>query len=174
MAPLNGIRPGSKHANDAGREFPPRKLTPGWTGNGSADLEFVGDLRRPQAPALGFTPAQAHAKGLDLMNSISARALRHPTGTGLGMRRATVCNSKSAFLCAFTGFGPVLQTARICLIYMDLARVYAVVAQGQLRFRKAWVSGSSPETGSSLRPQKGAAPFSEGAATPTSRRKGRQ
>jgi hypothetical protein len=31
-------------------------------------------LRRPQTPALGFTPAHARARGQDLMDSNSARA----------------------------------------------------------------------------------------------------
>jgi hypothetical protein len=47
-----------------------------------------------------------------------------------GVHRATVCNTKSAFPCAFEHFGPVLQTARICLSYTGLAHVYVVVAQG--------------------------------------------
>ena len=37
-------------------------------------LFCFGDLRHPQTPALGFTPAQARAKGQALMDSNSARA----------------------------------------------------------------------------------------------------
>jgi len=45
----------------------------GWTGSGSA-VFVVGDLRRPQTPAPGLTPAQTRARGQALMDSNSARA----------------------------------------------------------------------------------------------------
>ena len=40
-------------------------------------FSVVGDFRRPQTPALGFTPAQTRAKGQALMDSNSARAGLH-------------------------------------------------------------------------------------------------
>jgi hypothetical protein len=38
------------------------------------DFFAIEDLRRPQAPALGFTPAQTRAKGLRPLDSRFARA----------------------------------------------------------------------------------------------------
>ena len=46
----------------------------GCTGNGSAAFFAIGDLRRPQTPAPGLTPAQTRARGQALMDSNSARA----------------------------------------------------------------------------------------------------
>ena len=40
--------------------------------SGSAAFAWFGDLRRPQTPALGFTPAQARAKGQALVDSFLA------------------------------------------------------------------------------------------------------
>jgi hypothetical protein len=61
-------------------------------------FSVVGDLRRPQTPALGFTPAQARAKGQGLMDSNSARAGLYAPRPFRRAERISVLTRKSAGL----------------------------------------------------------------------------
>jgi hypothetical protein len=60
------------HSQPLNPETPTR---PDWQRFGR--FSVVGDLRRPQTPAPGLTPAQTRARGQALMDSNSARAGLH-------------------------------------------------------------------------------------------------
>jgi len=65
--------------------------------------------------------------------------------------RATECNTKSAFPCAFTTDSPKIENTVSRCVYAGVAHVYVAVAHCLLWICKPSVVGSSPTTGSSFR-----------------------
>jgi hypothetical protein len=99
----------------------------------AAESDLTGSTRPPaQRP----TPSQHIARPYTPKVNAGRSGSFSFLGASWGFRRATVCNSRSAFPCAFAQFCQNYQSAIIPFIHAGFVHVHAVVAHCQLCFRK--------------------------------------
>ena len=93
----------------------------------AAESGLTGSTRRPRNARPRLSTLRDHARQRQTSDDpVLSVFCGHPGST----RRATVCNSRSAFRCAFAQFCQICQSAIIPFIHAGFVRVNAVVAQG--------------------------------------------